>query len=219
MGRSIFITGTDTGVGKTFFTSGVVRALREAGVDAVGFKPIECGGRVDSEALLDASGGNHNLDEINPIWLEKPLAPLAAADSPSDLPLHRISSSYEKLIKAHDLILVEGAGGWLVPVTEDRTMADLAAELCQEVVIVAANKLGVVSHTLLTWRSVTEMKFACDLVVLNHLPSAKDDASDESQSTNAATIQRCLPQIEVMQLEDERSVEHLAKQMLKEKRL
>ena len=213
MARSIFITGTDTGVGKTYFTSGIVRALRASGVDAVGFKPIECGGRSDGQAILEASGGNHSLDEINPVWLEKPLAPLAAVDSPEDLPLQLIHEAHQKLINQHELVLVEGAGGWLVPVSGNQTMADLACELCREVIIVAGNRLGVVNHTLLTWHSVFDRMLDCRFVVLNHLPCSNLDPDDQSQDVNAETIRCCLPDTEVLELRNSRSFSHLIKQM------
>lgn len=213
MGRSIFITGTDTAVGKTFFTAGILRALRDTGIDAVGFKPIECGGRSDGQALVEASGGIHNLDEINPVWLEKPLAPFAAADSPEHIPLDVIKDSHQKLSDQHDLVLVEGAGGWLVPVTGKITMADLAVEMCTEVIIVAGNKLGTINHTLLTWNAVRITKAKCQFVVLNSLPATSLDPDDQSKDSNADALRQCLPEIEVLELHNQLCFSQIVKRM------
>ncbi len=212
MGHSIFITGTDTGVGKTFFTVGMIRALRRLGGDAVGFKPIECGGRKDSEALQSASGATHSLDEINPAWFERPLSPLAAADSPEEVALDRIHAAHLRLMTQHELVLVEGAGGWLVPITPQIYMADLAAALCNEVIIVAANRLGVINHTLMTFRMIRQMNLNCTRLVLNHPPGAESlFAGDLSLSSNAENIRKCEPSLGVFPLRDEACFEHLAR--------
>ncbi|MDF1751385.1 MAG: dethiobiotin synthase [Verrucomicrobiales bacterium] len=231
MGHSIFITGTDTGVGKTFFSRGIIRTLRELGVDAVGFKPIECGGRADSKELLAASGESLTLDEVNPISLDQPLAPLAAVDSPEELPIDKVKQAHEKLVNNHELVIVEGAGGWLVPITADYSMGDLASEMCDEVIIVAANKLGVINHTLLTYRAIQEKKIDCARLVLNHPPVPESEtsgyspqlypaesfpvgaAADLSLASNAKTIQTCLPSLELFSLFDETNFAKLAESM------
>ncbi|MBS0659629.1 MAG: dethiobiotin synthase [Verrucomicrobia bacterium] len=152
--ESCFVTGTDTGVGKTWFTARWIRALRAAGVDAVGFKPIVCGERTDAFQLANASGGLA-LDTVNPVWLKPPTAPYTAAmieDRPVDLGL--IRDAYAALRTQHEVVLVEGAGGWLVPVAHDFTLADLAVECALPVVCVVANRLGCLNHALLTRESV-----------------------------------------------------------------
>ena len=226
MARSIFITGTDTGIGKTYFTSGLIRSLRARSVDVVGFKPIECGGRDDSKELLDASGGKHSLDEINPLWFEKPVAPLAASDA---IDLYQVRSAHESLLNRHELVIVEGAGGWLVPVTPGYTMGDLAAELCDEVIIVAANRLGVLNHAMLTFRAVLSMEtLSCARIILNHIPTAEDDCTlyneklytvqspeDQSLSSNAESLQKCVPpDIKVIPLRSESDFDEIAKEIL-----
>lgn len=152
--ESCFVTGTDTGVGKTWFTARWIRALRALGVDAVGFKPIVCGERTDAFQLANASGGLP-LDAVNPVWLKPPTAPYTAAmieDRPVDLAL--IREAYTALRSRHAVVLVEGAGGWLVPVARDYSLADLAVELALPVVCVVANRLGCLNHALLTRESV-----------------------------------------------------------------
>ncbi len=232
MGQSIFVTGTDTGVGKTYITSGLIRMLREFGVDAVGFKPVECGGRGDSEKLRTASGEGHGLDEINPVWFSQPLSPMAAADSPEDFRFDDIREAHRKLMDAHQLVLVEGAGGWQVPFTPDYRVADLASELSEEVIIVAANRLGVLNHLFLTYEAVRQRGLDCARVVLNHLPVTGGDSTgyspllypvesfsaaetnDLSLASNADTIQRCLPDISLLVLRDESSFPGLVRDFL-----
>ncbi|MDF1811389.1 MAG: dethiobiotin synthase [Verrucomicrobiales bacterium] len=231
MGHSIFITGTDTGVGKTFFTTGIIRALRELGVDVVGFKPIECGGRSDSKALLEASGEPYSLDEINPVWLDQPLSPLAAMDFSDEIPLESIKKAHLDLVDRHELVIVEGAGGWLVPVTENQTMADLAKEMCDEVIIVAANRLGVINHTMLTYRAIAAMNMDCARMILNHPPVNEGDSTgygprlypveslpvgssaDLSLASNASTIQKCLPDLDLFPLRNETCFAQLAQSL------
>ncbi len=198
---SLFITGTDTGVGKTRVAAMLVRALRAAGVDVVGFKPLCCGGREDAELLAEASrqiadcglriadcgSAAVSLNDVNPVWLRPPVAPFAAAmieGRMADLALVR--GKFAELHAAHAAVIVEGCGGWLVPVTRDFSMADLAAEFALPVLVVAANRLGVINHTLLTVESIRARGLRCAGVVLNQVqPPAPDDAA---VLTNAAVL-------------------------------
>ena len=184
---SIFITGTDTGVGKTRVAALLVRALRAAGTGAVGFKPICCGGREDAVALVEASGGTVALSDVNPVWLRPPVAPYAAAmieGRIADLALVR--EKFAQLRAAHAAVIVEGAGGWLVPVTRDFSMADLAAEFALPVLVVAANRLGVINHTLLTIAAIRASGLECAGVVLNHPHAPQSD--DPAVVTNAGIL-------------------------------
>jgi dethiobiotin synthetase len=174
-----FITGTDTAVGKTRVTAMLVRALRAAGVDAVGFKPICCGGREDAELLLDAAGGTLPLNDVNPVLLRPALAPYVAAmieGRMADVALAR--ATFARLRAARAGLIVEGCGGWLVPVARNFSMADLAAEFGLPVVVVAANRLGVINHTLLTVAAIKARGLPCAGVLLNHpiLPAEVDAA-------------------------------------------
>lgn len=229
MGHTIFVTGTDTGVGKTFFTSGMIEFLRKGGVDVVGFKPIECGGRSDSKLLHQASGSLGDLDDINPIWFQQPLAPLAAADSPDEVDLSLIREAHERLSEKHELVIAEGAGGWHVPISPTETMADLASAIADEVIIVAINRLGVLSHSILTYRAVREKGMDCARLVLNHLPQSAplspgyggdatpaestlaESAGDLSLTSNARMIGMCLPDLEVFDLRGESCMPELVR--------
>ena len=184
---SIFITGTDTGVGKTRVAAMLVRALRAAGVDAVGFKPICCGGRGDAELLAEASDGAVALNDVNPVWLRPPVAPYAAAMIEGRMvDLALVREKFAQLRAAHAAVIVVGAGGWLVPVTRDFSMADLAAEFALPVLVVAANRLGVINHTLLTLAAIRTSGLECAGVVLNHPHAPQPD--DPAVVTNAGVL-------------------------------
>jgi dethiobiotin synthetase len=191
---SIFITGTDTGVGKTRVAAMLVRALRAAGVDAVGFKPICCGGREDAELLAEASQMNAEngsgavaLNDVNPVWLRPPVAPYTAAmieGRTVDVALVR--EKFAELRAAHAAVIVEGCGGWLVPVSRDFSMADLAAEFALPVLVVAANRLGVINHTLLTVAAIKARGLRCAGVLLNQVQSPAE--GDAAVMTNAGVL-------------------------------
>ena len=197
--KGLFITGTDTGVGKTWVTTRLIERLRSAGVNAVGMKPIECGGREDTMAIFSASGGTSSgltLGEVNPITLPEPLAP-AAATVPHHIDLTRIRAGYRSLASRFDVVIVEGAGGWLVPLDDERTMADLAIELGLPVLVVAANRLGVLNHTLLTVSAIENAGLVCRGVFLNDL----DPSPDLSCESNGRILRKMLPDIEIFEMD------------------
>ncbi len=191
-----FIAGTDTGVGKTHVAALLVRALRSAGIDAAGFKPICCGDRNDAEKLASAAGHRLPLNEVNPVWLRPPLAPYVAAMIESrTIDIALIHEAFARA-KAHcPTLIVEGAGGWLVPITRDFSMADLAVEFALPVLVVAANRLGALNHTLLTVRAVQASGLHCAGVILNQVRAATDD--DPATITNASVLEELLQNLEV----------------------
>ena len=171
----MFLTGTDTNVGKTYVAGLLVRALRAAGRDCVGLKPICCGDRDDAELLHGAADGAISLNDINPVWLRTPAAPYTASlieNRPLDLDL--IRESFGRARRAHESLIVEGAGGWLVPLTRNYSVADLAVEFGLPVAIVVANRLGAINHALLTIAAVQARGLECAGLILNH-PSAEED--------------------------------------------
>ncbi|HEY3897992.1 MAG TPA: dethiobiotin synthase, partial [Chthoniobacter sp.] len=126
---NLFLTGTDTNVGKSYVAALIVRALRGAGRNSVGLKPICCGGREDAELLHAAAEGAISLNEINPVWLRTPAAPFTASlieNRSIDLALVR--ESFARAREVYESVIVEGVGGWLAPITRDFSVADLAAE-------------------------------------------------------------------------------------------
>ncbi len=184
-----FLTGTDTGVGKTYVGVLLIRALRKAGFDTVGMKPICCGERADAEALRAAAGGELSLDDVNPVWFRFPAAPYTAAMVENRLPdLDQIRDRFARIRASRRSVIVEGVGGWLVPILKNYSVADLAAELGLPVVVVAANRLGVLNHTLLTVRAVQAHGLKCAGVILNNIVTEPDAAA----STNRAVLEDLL---------------------------
>jgi dethiobiotin synthetase len=168
--ESCFVTGTDTGVGKTFVVSRIVAALRKEGVDTVGMKPICCGDRDDAEVLHRASDGVVSINEINPFWLRTPAAPYTAATIEGRMiDLALIHESFARLRSSHQRVIVEGVGGWRVPIARDYFVSDLARDFALPVVVVVANRLGAINHTLLTVESIRATGLECAGMILNHV--------------------------------------------------
>ena len=181
---NFFVTGTDTEVGKTFFTALLVRTLRRAGIDAVGFKPVACGGWDDVDALVAAADGAEPRGAVCPIHFSMPASPLTAAWA-AEATIDRavILSAYRDLAARHERVVVEGIGGWLVPITADWSVADLAEELALPVIVVVKNRLGAINHTLLTLESVARRGLDCVGLVLNHMETPADPASRSNRAT------------------------------------
>jgi len=175
---NLFITGTDTNAGKTFVTALLTRALRARGFETIALKPLCSGERSDVEILQAASDHRLSLDETNPVWLKEPAAPLVAARLENrSISLDALVDWFRHLSSKHPSLLVEGAGGWLVPITSTETIADLAARLSLPVVVVVANRLGCINHTLLTLESIRARGLHCPGIILNTLSSTDDIAT------------------------------------------
>jgi dethiobiotin synthetase len=179
-----FITGTDTAVGKTYVASLLTRALRRAGFDTVALKPICCGSRDDVEALCAASDNELSAEASNPVWFQTPVAPLVAARMENrDLDLAALAAWFAHHRKRRRSLLVEGAGGWLVPLTTQATVADLAALFALPILLVVANRLGCLNHTLLTIESIRAHGLDCRGIVLNTLPGNPNAATQTNRRT------------------------------------
>lgn len=161
--RSLFVAGTDTGVGKTRVACALIAAARAQGIDAVGFKPIASGAQRtpqglrndDALALLRASGNQDDYGAINPLVFEPPIAPhLAAAEAGVVIDPTALDRAHAQLAQRHSHIVVEGAGGWLVPLNERQTFADWVGDRQWPVVLVVAMRLGCLNHALLSIESI-----------------------------------------------------------------
>ena len=159
MGKGIFITGTDTGVGKTFVAATLAAYLRDAGYRVGVMKPVETGceerdGKLipaDAMRLKDASGCAEPIERICPYRLAEPLAPsIAAARAGVKIDVDHMLAVYAEISATHDVTLVEGAGGLMVPLLPSYTYADFARVFKLPLLVVAANRLGVINHLLLT---------------------------------------------------------------------
>jgi dethiobiotin synthetase len=155
--RGIFVTGTDTGVGKTLVAAALLRALVAAGARAVGMKPvaagIEPGADVNADVAALVAAGNiaAALSDVNPFAFEPAIAPhVAAAAAGRAIDLGRIAAAYDRLASRADFVVVEGAGGALVPLGEHDDMLDIAARLRLPVLLVVGVRLGCLNHALLS---------------------------------------------------------------------
>lgn len=175
---NIFITGTDTDAGKTYVTCLLLQAMKVRGLSAAGFKPFCCGGREDSVALHSAGAAGFSIDEINPVWLKTPASPYAAALIENRLlDLERVTDAFHDLTHRVEHLLVEGAGGWEVPLAPGYTTADYAQSLGLPVVVVVNNKLGALNHTILTVKNIQARKMTCAGIMLNQVKDERDAAS------------------------------------------
>lgn len=184
---SLFVTGTDTAVGKTFTITQLLRLLRAAGKSCAGFKPICCGDRRDAELLLAASSNGLTIDEINPLWLKTPAAPLTASQVEEvKIDIELLLAALRALQQRVHYVFVEGVGGWLVPIRADYFVSDLAAEMGLPVLVVAQNRLGCLNHTMLTVRSIANEALHCAGVALNSWLVE----SDVAVATNARILEK-----------------------------
>ena len=175
---NFFITGTDTNAGKTFCTALLTRALRGKGFETIALKPLCSGEREDVEVLRSVSDNALSNDETNPVWLKAPAAPVVAARLENrTITLDSLEAWFHTLSRKHPSLLVEGAGGWLVPITKTETIADLAARLSLPVILVVANRLGCINHTLLTLESIRARGLRCPGIILNNLAANPDIAT------------------------------------------
>ena len=184
----LLVTGTDTGVGKTFVACALAHALRAGGRTVAVMKPVETGVTErpeDAVALRDAAADPAPLDDVCPYRLRAPLAPAVAARLEGvTIDLGRLEGLVRRRLGVADVLIVEGAGGLLVPIADSVTYADLAARLRLPLIVVAANRLGTVNHCALTARVAEAM----GLELLGIVLSRPSPASDLSVETNADTI-------------------------------
>jgi dethiobiotin synthetase len=181
----IFVTGTDTGVGKTLVSLALIAAFRKTGLKVGAMKPIETGvgedGPLDAIALRDAAGSTDPLATICPQQFALPAAPNAAANAEDrEVDLAAIDAAYETLAKGRDLMVVEGAGGLLVPIRDDWTMAELAHRLDLPLLVVARASLGTINHTALTLEVAASKALPVLGVIISHAdgPISAADASN-----------------------------------------
>lgn len=186
---SLFITGTDTGVGKTRTVVQLLRLLRASGTSCAGMKPICCGDRQDAELLLAAGRVGLTIDDVNPVWLRTPAAPIVGSLTEQvSIDIERILAAFHALQNQVEHVIVEGVGGWLVPIRSDYFVSDLAVEMKLPVLVVAQNRLGCLNHTALTVRSIAEHKLCClGIALITALGT-----SDVAAATNAGILRKIL---------------------------
>ena len=184
LAKTVFITGTDTGVGKTMLAALLVAHLRTAGVHALAMKPFCSGSRRDARILRAAQGGELALNVLNPYYFEEAVAPMIAARRAGQkISMEDVVEKIRRIRRRCDVLIIEGAGGILCPLGERWTNLDLVKRLSCAVIVVARNKLGVVNKVLLTLLRLTDTLAARTSIVLMDTSSP-----DMSTSTNSALL-------------------------------
>jgi len=196
MHKGIFITGTDTGVGKTFVSVGLLKALKETGLNVCPMKPVETGCKIkkgalvpeDALKLVKAAQVNEPLDLINPYRFRQPLAPAVAAEFEGTVIRREIIFfACRKLLNKYDVTIVEGAGGVMVPVNGKYLFIDFIRDLNLPVLIVAKAGLGTLNHTLLTLEAAKNRGIDVMGVIINCSSKIKNDVSVQ---TNPGMIEK-----------------------------
>ncbi len=191
------VTGTDTGVGKTVIAAALTARLRSQGLRVAAMKPVETGvadgaGPPDATALRAASGGADPIDAVSPVVFADPLAPAVAAEREGrPIDIVALDAAFERLCRDRDAIVVEGAGGLLVPLAPGVAYDTLFRRWGLDLVIVAANRLGVINHTLLTVRAAEQAGLRVRAIILNELRTAREAAVAER--SNLSALRRLLP--------------------------
>jgi len=194
--KGIFVTGTDTGVGKTVVAAGLAVAMKRAGYDVGVMKPIATGGRrrreglvsEDAEFLAHVADVPEPLHVISPIVLAEPLAPTVAARRAGvtiDLPL--LWRAWEEISSAHEVVVVEGIGGLMVPITDQYRVVDLARDFSLPLIVVTRPSLGTINHTILTVEAARGRGLDVRGLVINNLDA---DAAGIAEETNPAELAR-----------------------------
>lgn len=185
MCRGIFITATDTGVGKTIVTAGLALLLKSQGIRVGVMKPVQSGQLLedsegDAAILKRLSGVDDPLEHITPYSFPTPVTPgLAAQIQKQSIDIHVILSQLKKLEKKYDLVLVEGAGGLMVPLGSDWLISDLAKAITYPLLIVARPSLGTINHSVLTVMAARQLGLDPLGIVCNGYKSNSDDPSIE----------------------------------------
>lgn len=211
MTRGCFVTGTDTGVGKTVVAAALAICLRQRGLNVGVMKPVETGVRErgstlsDAESLRAAGGAVDPVDAISPYRLAAPLAPLAAARQAGIvIEMDRILAAYEGLAAGHTLMVVEGIGGVMVPIGHYFNVRDLIARLGLPAVVVGRATLGGVNHALLTIEALRQRRIAILGIVLNRtaIPSEpswkRPDGIDTRQGDSTVELVKELSGVPVL---------------------
>lgn len=195
MGHAVFVTGTDTEIGKTIVSAGLALALKNRGIDVGVMKPAatDCPGRKgrrvseDVEYLLGACASDDERDVVCPYMFREPLAPEVAADIEKEqIDIRKITGAFKKLAAKHEVLIVEGAGGLFVPIKKRFFMIDLIAKLCAPMILVARPGLGTINHTLLSCEAARARNLDLLGIIINNYPKNPSIA----EKTNPDMIQK-----------------------------
>jgi dethiobiotin synthetase len=207
MPKGFFITGTDTGVGKTIISAALVKAVQFLGFRAVGMKPIETGCQktvesrqhtaygnnflnpADGMFLRNMSGAEESLDLITPVRFENPLAPLPASEREGiPVDMEKITNAFATFAHKYTVLIIEGVGGILVPITKDYFVLDMAKDFGLPVIVVTRPGLGMINHTLLTVNYALKEGLTVGGIIINYSRPAEGTIAEQTNPKVLATI-------------------------------
>ena len=210
MEKGVFVTGSDTGVGKTVIAGAIAAAMKAHGLDVGVMKPVASGakeikGKLVSEdavylkKIIDSTDDD---DLVNPIRLKQPIAPtIAASKAGVPIDIDKIWKAYEVLTNKHDFVVVEGIGGLMVPIDNTLFVADLVSKMDLALVIVSSDYLGAINHTLLTVEHARSRNIRIKGIVINMLKNG-DDFVREIEKHSSVPILGTIPFKEEVSVED-----------------
>ncbi|MHC1585509.1 MAG: dethiobiotin synthase [Candidatus Syntropharchaeia archaeon] len=186
--KGIFVTGTDTGVGKTVITAGITGALKRKGIDVGVMKPIATGDSSDVDFIIETCKIHDKKELINPVFFKLPLAPLVASEIEGcEVDIEKIVACYKELADAHETVIVEGIGGIAVPIKKNFLVSDLVKIFNLPLLIVARAGLGTINHTLLTVEFARRSGIEISGIVINFY---NEKNADIAEKTNPEVIER-----------------------------
>jgi dethiobiotin synthetase len=210
MEKGVFVTGSDTGVGKTVIAGAIAAAIKAQGLDVGVMKPVASGAkRIDGKLVSEDAvylkkiiGSTDNDDLVNPVRLEPSIAPtMAASKSGVPIDIDKIWKAYEALTNKHDFVVVEGIGGLMVPIDDTLFVADLVSKMDLALVIVSSDYLGAINHTLLTVEYARSRNIRIKGIVINMLKNG-DDFVREIEKYSSVPILGTIPFKEEVSVED-----------------
>ncbi len=217
--KGFFITGTDTDAGKTEMAAGIVYKLVEKGLKVAGMKPIASGcdetenglRNSDAQKLIAVANTDLPYELINPYTFKDPIAPhIAAEQSGAQIDMARIVENYQKIALQADVVVVEGVGGWTVPIDANQRMDDLALALNLPVILVVGIRLGCINHTLLTYEAIKSKGLTVAGWIANYI--SPDDLCLQEQ-TQSIKDRISAPLIGEVSFSDEISAKYVAQHL------
>jgi len=191
--NTLAITGTNTDIGKTYVACGLAREFKNRGLDVGVFKPFCSGSRDDAEKLILASGVKDSIEKVNPFFFEQPLAPYHALKlEDKNIDIKKCFDAYDVLRQRHDLMIVEGAGGLMVPIMDTPdgiySFCDLFMDIACDIIIVASRDLGTINHSWLTAKACDEAGLTVAGYIFN---DTKPVEEKEPAISNPEIIEYC----------------------------
>ena len=176
--KSLFVTGTDTDIGKTCISAGMALALKNSGVNVGVMKPFMCGTSQkiasldDVTTLTNAANVNDPRELVNPFFFPIPASPYTAAKNLDvKINIEHVVNSFEKLCEMHDLMVIEGIGGIMTPILKDFAILDLIKKLQTNTIIVTSSKIGTVNHTVMTCEMCKNLEVPIKGLIINNFDS------------------------------------------------